>query len=446
MINFSTNSLKKFIKNECGNVALTFAILAVPLIGAAGVAIDYARVSSERSTVLESIDAALLAGAQETQRLLAAGKTEQAAIEGGKSVALDYYTVSMFDRNISQKMVIDPVITVSTDRVLATANFSGEVKTSLSSVFGLTKAEFNVASTVGVSSPKFLEFHFVVDNSNSMGIGASDSDIATMQNSQMSCAFACHVPNGAKVFTDTLDDARALGVTLRMDVVRDAVDSVLENIEARNMGVQVKAAVYTFSNDLVVERDLTENMALARNSAQAIELAGDWGTGGTSPEYVLQKLETKIGMSGDGSSQGKSKKILVFVTDGVASNAVFDQNAVEDVSADPNHKTFNPTYNGSPGDAYSFKGFNSKACRDIKRVNNADIYIVNVEYITPKVGEIDERFTNIEKHLKPQIEKNLKACATGDDYFFQAKTTNQINESFNELIDDAFKRDLILTQ
>jgi Flp pilus assembly protein TadG len=438
--------LTPFIKNTSGNVAVTFALLSVPLLGAAGVAFDYARVSSERSKVLESMDAALLAGAQQTQRLLADGQSQQSAIEGGKIVALDYYNVSMFDRNISQANAIEPVITVTSDQVVANASFTGQIDATLSSVLGISEGEFAVESTVAVSSPQFLQFHFVIDNSNSMGIGATDSDIATMQNSQMSCAFACHVPSGANTFTDTLDDARALGVTLRMDVVRDAVDSVLERIEEQNMGVQVKAAVYTFSNDLVVERDVTENITMARNSAQTIELAGDWGTGGTSPEYVLQKLENKIGVSGDGSSEALAKRVIVFITDGVASNAMFDRNTPDDVKADPNHKTFNPTYNGAPGDAYSFKGFNSNACSDLKNFNKADIYTINVEYITPKVGEIDDRFTNIENNLKPQIVDNLKACATGSDYFFKAKTPDQINASFDQLIGNAFRRNLQLTQ
>lgn len=446
MAKFSSQILENFKNNKSGNVALTFALLSVPLFGAAGVAIDYARISSERSKVLESMDAALLAGAQQTQRLLADGKSEQFAIDGGKTVALDYYNVSMFDRNISQAKTIEPNITVTADQIVANASFTGQIDTTLSSVLGITEGKFAVQSTVGVSSPKFLQFHFVVDNSNSMGIGATDSDIATMQNSQMSCAFACHVPSGASAFTDTLDDARALGVRLRMDVVRDAVDSVLERIEEQNMGVQVKAAVYTYSNDLVLEQDVTENITMARNSAQSIELAGDWGTGGTSPEYVLQKLENRIGVSGDGSSEAQVKRVIVFVTDGVASNAMFDSNTPDDVKADPNHKTFNPTYNGAPGDAYSFKGFNSKACNDLKNFNKADIYTINVEYITPKVGEIDSRFTDIEKKLKPKIVDNLKACATGPDYFFKAKTPDQINASFDQLIGNAFRRNLQLTQ
>jgi Putative Flp pilus-assembly TadE/G-like len=52
----------EFMSNRSGGFAVTFAVLAVVLTGAAGFGIDLARISSVRSSVQQSLDAAVLSG------------------------------------------------------------------------------------------------------------------------------------------------------------------------------------------------------------------------------------------------------------------------------------------------------------------------------------------------------------------------------------------------
>jgi Flp pilus assembly protein TadG len=449
MINKNTKIIKNFLSNARGNVALTFAILAVPIFGAVGTAIDYARVSSEKSNVQNSMDAALLAGVNETQKLLANGKAESEAIATGKKIALEYYNIALSDRKTTPGGNFDPMIAFDGDAIKGSAKFDGIMKTSLSTVLGITQTNYTVDTTVNISRPEFVEIYFVVDNSNSMGIGASQGDVQRMTNSQMACAFACHTPSDSRHtphVRDTMADARALGVNLRIDVITEALKELLDSLGQQQLGVQVKTAVYTASNTLVEEHGLSENITDVRNSLDDVTLANDWETGGTSLDYVLEELEDEIGISGDGFSQNNAKKMVVLITDGVQSNFKYKRGTVDQYAADPNFEVFRPTYGGNGRTVQSIQGFNPKMCDNLKSRNKAEVYTVNIEYTIPRGRNIDHKFTAIRDHLKDDIVDNLSSCASDDENFFTADTPEEIFNTFDDLVSMLLKSDLLVTQ
>lgn len=55
-------SLRALARSRTGNVAVLFALLSIPMIGATGVAIDYARAQSMQTRLRTALDAAVLAG------------------------------------------------------------------------------------------------------------------------------------------------------------------------------------------------------------------------------------------------------------------------------------------------------------------------------------------------------------------------------------------------
>lgn len=438
---------KHYLKNTSGNVAVIFALICVPLVGVAGAALDYSRLASERSQVQESIDAALLAAINETQAMIAEGKSQTEAIEIGKQIAKDYYRVALIDRSVVPNGVFEPNIVANGNIIEGSATVTGTIDTSLLAVLGLADGSYSADSVVKTSAPGFIEIHFVVDNSNSMGIGATQQDMLTMQNSAMNCAFACHVPADATSWTSTLSDARNLGVQLRIDVVKDAVNQMLANIDNAGLGVQVKSAVYSLSNTLTQLQPATNIHSDSISALNSINLAGDWGQGGTTFDFSLNELEQRIGTSGSGNSAMNARKIVVFVTDGVASNLIYERGGVEDVASDKNFQSYGPVLNGAAGDAWSIEGFNPNACRDLKEVNNANIFTVNVEYVTPpNVKDDDKRFKEIRKTLKDSIEQNLRACASSNDQFFTANSPAEIYDTFDKILDQLLLSDLILAQ
>ncbi|SEP73565.1 Putative Flp pilus-assembly TadE/G-like [Faunimonas pinastri] len=69
-------SLRRFGLDTAGNAALIFALAAVPLIGAAGFAIDYTQASGVRAQLQSIADAAALAGATRDSTLSATAATD----------------------------------------------------------------------------------------------------------------------------------------------------------------------------------------------------------------------------------------------------------------------------------------------------------------------------------------------------------------------------------
>ena len=61
------------------------------------------------------------------------------------------------------------------------------------SVIGKSKMTLTGTSTATASMPLYIDFYLLLDNSPSMGVGATPADVATMvANTTDKCAFACH--------------------------------------------------------------------------------------------------------------------------------------------------------------------------------------------------------------------------------------------------------------
>src|SRR5829696_7117605 len=58
-------SLQAFRADHRGNIAMTFALAAVPVITAVGAAVDYSRANVAKAVLHSALDAALLAGARD---------------------------------------------------------------------------------------------------------------------------------------------------------------------------------------------------------------------------------------------------------------------------------------------------------------------------------------------------------------------------------------------
>jgi len=70
----------------------------------------------------------------------------------------------------------------------------------------------------------YVYFYLLLDNSPSMGVGATTTDITKMvNNTPDQCAFACH--DLSTITNDYYSKAKTLGVQMRIDVVRSATHS-----------------------------------------------------------------------------------------------------------------------------------------------------------------------------------------------------------------------------
>ncbi len=152
---------KAFLADTAGNVALIFAVAAIPILFAAGVAIDYTHFYLKSSTTQSALDTAVLAGAV----VLSSG--DDAAI----SAAEKFFATNNQNKPVQVSFKVEDGI------VYGDAFFS--LKTSLSGIYGYTKLEAKISSAAASASIGHgVELAIVVDVSGSMGRDIPDLRIA----------------------------------------------------------------------------------------------------------------------------------------------------------------------------------------------------------------------------------------------------------------------------
>ena len=146
---------RRFMVNQLGTTAVTFALTLVPLLMAAGMAVDYIRYATAKTDLQSALDAGALAAAagfslNNAQRVAAADQTFVKNLTGG-SIGADAVTRSF---------------KISPDGVTASASF--ELPTSLMQLAGFTNMPVDVRTVIDIGGSKKAEIALVLDYSGSM--------------------------------------------------------------------------------------------------------------------------------------------------------------------------------------------------------------------------------------------------------------------------------------
>src|SRR5262249_4362226 len=133
-------------------------------------------------------------------------------------------------------------------QVTSTVQFTANVPATFMGLFGKTTIPISGISKAATAMPLYADFYVLLDNTPSMGVGATTTDINTMvANTPDQCAFACHdlsaTPN------DYYTKAKNLGVTMRIDVLRTATQQLMDTAKKTELfSNQFRMAVYTFGS------------------------------------------------------------------------------------------------------------------------------------------------------------------------------------------------------
>jgi Flp pilus assembly protein TadG len=79
-----SGKLKRFFRSSRGNVAITFALCAIPLVVGAGAAVDLSRALIVRGRLVHALDAAALA----------VGKTPNLTVDEAKDLATKFFNAN----------------------------------------------------------------------------------------------------------------------------------------------------------------------------------------------------------------------------------------------------------------------------------------------------------------------------------------------------------------
>src|SRR3954447_5397505 len=321
-------TFSRFRRDRRGNIAVIFALTCVPLISALGCAVDYARATRIESKLQAAADAAsvgsiakqspafIAAGAMSSDGPIPAGVTDATNIFRGNMSGVEGFTLNS----------MTPTVQKTAGAVTATVQFSADVPAMFLGVMGKSKMTVTGSSTSTANMPLFIDFYLLLDNSPSMGVGATPADVATMvNNTSDKCAFACHDTANTNNYYKL---AKTLGVTTRIDVLRQATQNLMDTAKAtQTYTSQFRMAIYDFggSADTMGLRALfalSSSLSSAKTAAGNIDLMtvngqndnNDQDTGFTN---IFPAVNTAITTPGAGTS-GAPQKFLFFVSDGVA--------------------------------------------------------------------------------------------------------------------------------
>jgi Flp pilus assembly protein TadG len=141
MYQFMKQRLKQFTANTDGNVAVLFGLSAIPLLVAAGSAIDYARYSEVREQATVALDAGVLAA---VASLNDDEEVTEADIERAKQIGRDQFAATLGSHNGAE--INTPVFTRNAAGDGFEATVSGSVNTNFISFVGVTDLDMSISS------------------------------------------------------------------------------------------------------------------------------------------------------------------------------------------------------------------------------------------------------------------------------------------------------------
>jgi Flp pilus assembly protein TadG len=313
---------QRFLADRSATVAATFALGLIPAMLIVGVGIDYASSAQRRQQLNAIADSAALAAVTpammaqgDAQSVLAAQETFNSQASGVAGVSYDpaNLTIKVQDSGIHRTVGVSYTATSHT-------LFGGLIGQSTIPIGGFAQATTTV--------PPNIDFYLLLDNSPSMAVAATTADINKMvANTPDKCAFACHESDTSP--NDYYGLARKLGVTLRIDNLRTAVQNLMTTAQSTENSIKAtyRMAIYTFNYGFDTVATLTSNLTYAKTQAGNISIyevpKQNWNNDTiTNYDNAMTNINGLMPNPGTGAINDKPQEVLFFVTDGVEDETV----------------------------------------------------------------------------------------------------------------------------
>ncbi len=306
-----------FKRAQNGSVAIIFAISILPIMGIIGAAVDYGAVLASKTELDSIADAAALAGADQ------ATLSETSTTAQARAISAFNAQVGNVKNNVSVSALSATVTDTTTTRTVK-INYTASRPTSFVGILGVSTMSFSGTTTAQTGRATYMDFHLLLDNTPSMAVGATLSDIAKLE-AKYGCAFACHIEGST---TDSYAWAQKNGVKLRIDMVRQATQSLMDTATtSQTVTSQYRMAIHTFGSSckilgLTTLINLTSNLTAAKSAAGLIDTMTIPYQGYNEDQctdYVntLRTANDAISAPGSGATSATPQKVLFFVADGV---------------------------------------------------------------------------------------------------------------------------------
>lgn len=446
MLRKACNAARRFVAGREGNIALIVALVIGLLMFAMCMATDYTMAAARKDQLQGYADAAALSATTPSAMQMTAANAQavaQAAWDGQASILAgvsgESGTVKVTDSSPGD---IGNMRTV-------TVTFTANSTTIFANVLGITSIPVGGSSSATTGTPPYINIYVLVDNSQSMGIADTQTDMANLYNitqkkNSDGCVFGCHVPLGFEPYADeTL--AHQNNVTLRIDSAKTAVTSMIALANANNMSNRVQFALYTMgggnsgsANLLKQVSPLSNNYSTLLSDVANIDLetSAPGVIGDTDIEDAMKSLKAGLpAANGAGATQATAVNYVFIVTDGLDD---FDQfNAKLPCVNEP-----------PPGGWRCTQTPPTSGCTSLQ--SSADIGVIYTPYLPlyNNNNSSDGFFFAYQDLVQPysaSIQTNLQACASNAQLFFIASDGASINSAMTTLFDRAISSAARLT-
>lgn len=439
-------AITRFWKDRGGNFGVMTGLLLVPLIGTAGMALDFGRALTIKQQLVGAADAAAVGAIAEKSKAVA----QAMQLHGDGSVALDPAEArGLFLGQMSGELSTLPVsvdIDVAKTNGILTSRvaFSVTLPTMFMTILGKDDITVSGQATAQYQTPSFLDFYMLLDNTPSMGVAATSKAIEDMQyatrygsNGQgkdKDCAFACHI-----VFEDGKEDpnsyynvAKQNGIPIRIDVVAQATESLMKTAtDTQTVPGQFRMAAYTFGEraqdaKLFKVAELNENLTTVGNATEKIKLMSIPyqnynGDQQTSFDDALTRIGEEIlskpayGLPGNGTSKTDRQKIVFLVADGVG-----DSYKPKGCTSEEGLVT--------KTEGRCIEPIDTKFCQQLKD-KNIRIAVLYTTYLPLHSNDFWKKWV---KPFDGSISTKMKECAS-PGYFFEVSLEQGIADAMNTL-------------
>ncbi len=332
--------IKRSAANARGNVALIVALCAPLLVSVIGFAADYGYATYINQGLQSAADAAVLAATSQSAATAGGGY--------GDTSWLNSYGVDVFQGNIANLPVsnVTPTFSVvsnGTGGVVATASYSYSVPTFISGIIGISTITVTGSAKATANPLTYINYYILVDVSQSMGIGATQSDMNALYNrvvqyqngsdSEIGCAFACHVQSADGYYGHTqpytneyLAHNISPKVTLRIDSAVSAIQSIIsqaQSVAGSNQNINI--GLYTMNQDptngslVRIISSPSYNYTNLATLAATIDL-GNNNSGGVGDSDLPDQITTftsNMPANGSGASAASPQNYVFIITDGL---------------------------------------------------------------------------------------------------------------------------------
>ena len=415
-----------------GTIAIMFALLLIPMLGAIGLAIDYSRALSLHAKAQTAADgAALLTVNLAKENFKKKGNPANPYfIMADARIRGSEFFKSHADKVQDGKMRAFVQLERKEARFKATVTYLTELDTSLGRVLGYKEMSGHAVSESTSTTALNYDIYLFLDISQSMGLGATQQDMSALfeetgkvHGASRSCVFGCHVPEFDNSYERSKPTnsqiARSNGIRMRIDVLKDAVKDMIKEAKKgiASGEADYRIGIRTFSRDSQDISDLTDDMGALETLANRIDL-GPNRPPGVADSNIDDTLRNTPGRqfftepSGTGLSSDSPKKFLFLITDGV-----------------------NDTY-GACG-THCTGPVDPDKCKHIKD-KGITLGVIYTTYLPIwldndiRGGAFDSRYATLVDPFSDRIKPDLEQCAS-PGWFIEATYEDDIHDAFQTL-------------